>query len=461
MKHYCTYFDSHYLTRGLALHQSLATHAGDFVLVVLCMDEGTTTALRGKVLPHVRLLPVTELTAKYPDLAAARADRTKLEFYFTCTSWLMQHLLPQIPAGELLTYLDADLYFFGSPQTVYDEIGAASVAITPHRFPSALAHLERYGRFNVGWVSFRHDNTGLACAADWAAKCAAWCFNRLEPDRFADQKYLDAWENKFPGTVSLSHPGVNVAPWNIRDCPISAGASGPRINGQPLIFYHFHALLHLGRQLYDPSLHQYDALLTSELRELVYRPYLRQLLGGEKIPATDVPDLLPPAKPADPRSGLAVQHLLERLQASELDRAQRLLAIDMITDDRDLARADLERTITFYQAELAQRDAHLQEMQKDGADRLAALEEYGVTTKRMEAHILAIEKDREERLASINNYQEKLKQAYADHAHNVAYIEKLHAEIVAHVKISAEHNAIIVQLNEQLRVATERRPAGP
>ena len=53
---------------------------------------------------------------------------------------------------------------------------------------------------------------GLACAADWADKCAAWCFNQLEPDRYADQKYLDAWTGQFPGTVSLMHPGINAAP---------------------------------------------------------------------------------------------------------------------------------------------------------------------------------------------------------------------------------------------------------
>jgi hypothetical protein len=432
MRHYCTYFDGHYLTRGLALHQSLVRHAGEFELFILCMDESVEAQLRNKALPHVRLLPLAELVANCPVLTAARADRSKLEFYFTCTSWLMRHLLPQVPAGELLTYLDADLYFFASPQSVYEEIGAASVAITPHRFPASLAHLERYGRYNVGWVSLRHDATGQACAADWADRCAAWCFNRLEDDRYADQKYLDTWAERFPGTVSLKHPGVNAAPWNVKDAAFADSPSGPTVNGRPLIFYHFHALTHLGRQLHDPSLHKYDAVMTPGLREHVYLTYLRQLLTHEAAPGPDQPDVLPPIRIDDPRAGLAVPHLLARLQASELDRAQRLSSIEeniaatkqtiaylkIVEQDRDQARADQAQTV---------------------------------------AYLRTVEQDSAERLASIQFHQEKLKQAYADHAHNVAYIERLHTEIAAHVKVAEEHGRIIADLNDKLRAALERR----
>ncbi len=449
MRHYCTYFDGNYLTRGLALHQSLVRHAGNFELTVLCMDEAVETALRQKALPCVHLLPLAKLVAQYPALGAARGDRTHLEFYFTCTSWLMQHLLPSVPAGEFLTYLDADLYFFGSPQVIYDEIGAASVAITPHRFPASLAHLERYGKFNVGWVSLRHDATGLACAADWADRCAEWCFNRLEADRYADQKYLDAWKDRFPGTISLQHPGVNAAPWNVKDCTFAAGPSGPTVNGRPLVFYHYHALLHLGRQLYDPGLHRYDAVMPPGLREHIYLPYLRRLLAHEAVPATDEPEVLPPIRADDSRSSLALPHLLERLQASELDRAQRLSAIEETL-------AAIQQTAAYVQVVEKDRDLTRRDLRTMEKDRNRAQAELDQTV----TYLRTVELDRTERLASIHFHQEKLKEAYADHAHNVAYIEKLHAEIAAHVKIAAEHNAIIAQLNEQLRVATERRPAG-
>ena len=441
MTHYCTYFDGHYLTRGLALHDSLMRHGGEFELIVLCMDEAAASGLHQRALPCVRLLPLAELVAQYPALAAARGNRTNLEFYFTCTAWFMQHLLPSIPAGELLTYLDADLYFFASPQAVYDEIGAASVAITPHRFPASLSHLKYYGRFNVGWVSFRHDPTGLACAADWADKCAAWCFNRLEPERYADQKYLDAWEERFPGTVSLQHPGVNAAPWNVKDCTFAAGPAGPTVNGRPLVFYHFHALVHLGRQLYDPGLHRYDAVMSVGLREQVYLPYLRQLVSYESPAPGDQPELLPPVRLDDPRCGLAVPHLLARIQASELDSAERLASIQRYEAKLKQAYADHAHNVDYLKQVQEDNVDYLKQVQEDNADCLKQVQE-----------------DSAERLATIQRYEAKLKQAYADHAHNVAYIERLHAEIAAHVKVAEEHGRIIAALSVQLNATEKSRP---
>ncbi|MSU45586.1 MAG: glycosyltransferase [Lacunisphaera sp.] len=432
MRYFCTTFDTNHLTRGLALHQSLLAHAGDFELVVLCLDAAVETALRQKKLAQVRLLPVAELTGLHPALAAAGTDRTEPEFQLTCKPWLLQHLLPQIPAGELLTYLDAGLYFFGSPQPLYDEIGAASVAITPFRHPTSLIHLERYGKFNPGWVTFRHDATGRACAADWAGKCAAWCFKLLEIDRYAEQKYLDAWSTQFPGTVSLAHPGANVAPWNIKGCTITTGKQGARINKRPLISYHFHGLIHLGRQLYDPGLQVYEVAPSPALREHVYLPYLRQL-GSLKAAAGDEPDIIPPDRPDDPRSGLATTHLLENLRTTAALRGKQMLATD-------LTRVAALKAIKESRAEAA-------EARKSTRRTLGHLHE---VEKERDDYLKEVEKDSADRLKSIIIYQEKLKEAYSDLDRNVAYLKTLEAEIQKHVAIGTERDARIAALSGQL-----------
>jgi len=447
MRYFCTSIDSSSLPHGLALHQSLVDHAGPFELLVLCLDREVEAALAEKALADVRLLSVAELTAAHPRLAAARSDRTEAEFHLTCTPWLMHHLLPQVPAGALLTRLDARVFFFASPEPALEEIGAAPVAITPYRYPSSLRHLERFGRFTTGWVSLRHDATGQACAADWSAKCAAWCFNLLESDRYADQKYLDTWNAQFPGTVSLSHPGVNAAPWNIKDLAVTTGKTGLRLGKRPLVSYHYHALVHLGRQLYDTGLHAYDATLTPGLRDLVYLPYLRQLHAGDPA-AAETPELVPPVRADDPRNALAVAHLLGGLRAAERDRAGSLLALDKTRESARQAIEESRETAREAREATLRTTAYLHEVETDRTLIDADL-------KKAARYLQEVEKDRAEQLKSIHFYQDKIKTANSDLDRNVAYLKTLEAEIQAHVKVAAERDALIAGLNEQLQATRQ------
>jgi hypothetical protein len=275
----------------------------------------------------------------------------------------------------------------------------------------------------------------------------------------------------------LEQPGVNAAPWNIKDRVITAGPAGPQIGGQPLIFYHFHALVPLGRELFDPSLHRYDAILTAGLRDLVYRPYLQHLRTD--VAGGDPPELIPPARPDDPRSGLAVSHLLALLQASELDRSTRLESLEenrvdflkSLEENRldfqkalQEAHAATEKTIGYLHQVEADRDAAhaataktIDYLKLVEADRDRARVEQQQTVD----YLHQVEKDSADRLASIHFYQDKLKTAYADLERNVAYLKTLEAEIAGHVKVSADKDAIIAKLNKDLCAAKGAQPPSP
>ncbi|MDP2136960.1 MAG: glycosyltransferase [Candidatus Didemnitutus sp.] len=434
MRYFCTSFDSQSLSRGLALYHSLKTHAGGFVLTVLCLDDQVKAELSAQKLPQIELLPIADLVQKHPSLAAARADRTNDEFTLTCKSWLILHRLQELSDSHLLTFVDADLFFYSSLQPIFDEIGAASIAITPQRFSPSLAHLERYGKFNPAWVSLRHDSTGLTCAADWAARCARWCFNLVESDRFAEKKYLDAWSFRYPGTIIISHPGAQVAPWNVQDCEIIAGKQGLLINQSPLISFHFQGLVHVENQLYDPGLLKYGIRLTPELRELVYRPYL-DLLNAKTDPVAETPDVLPPDRQDDPRVAHALVHLLEQFRAATIEQAASRAA-------HERNQADSRRIIDEARADKAHTLAYVRQIKEDCAKAVVDLRK--------------MDKDRGERLKSIHFLQEKLKTSYDDLARNVAYLKTLEAEIQAHIKVAAERDVQIASLRNQLDAVQEK-----
>ncbi len=275
--YFCTYFDKYYLPRGVALYNSLRRHCTDFRLWVLCMDAESYATLSTMALTDVVLIRLEDFERGDTELRQAKSTRNLIEYYFTCTPSLPLYILRHAPEVDLITYLDADLYFFSDPAPIYEEMNGKSIAIIPHRFPESMKHLDKSGTYNVGWLSFRRDEEGLACLRWWRERCNEWCYDQIEPDRFADQKYLDQWPRLFTSLSVIQCKGANLAPWNVANYELRDEAGRIVVDGQPLIFFHFHGLKVLFAGVYDSGLTLYKVRLKKVLRQRVYRTYLEEL----------------------------------------------------------------------------------------------------------------------------------------------------------------------------------------
>jgi len=281
MMHFCTYCDCAYVARLLCLHESLVAQGEPFRLTVLCFDAETAGVIEQLARPDLEALRLADLLQAEPDYAAVRGRRTPVEFYFTATPVLVRHCLQRDPAATRMTYLDADLFFFGPASAVLAEQGIASVGIVPHRFPPRLAERVRYGTYNVAWVSVRRDHDGLACLEWWRERCLEWCHDHIDQGRFADQGYLDEFPKRFGGVRVLDHPGINAAPWNVGEVRVSAQNGHVCVDGRRLLFYHFQGIREVAPAWFEPGLRAYGTDLSAALRELVYRPYLRKLSAAQ------------------------------------------------------------------------------------------------------------------------------------------------------------------------------------
>lgn len=275
---YCTYFDHRYLTRGLAMFASLRRHDQGATLWVLCLSEKCQAILEALALPGLVIVPLAELERADPELAACRTGRSPIEYYFTCSPCFPRFVLAHDPEVQLVTYLDSDLYFYSSPEPIVRELGKDSVALTPHRFTTRSRRSHgRFGEYNVGWLSFRRSPAGNACLAWWRERCIEWCYDRVEGDRYADQKYLEQFAGRFAEVHALQHPGANLAPWNVAGCRVALRDGEVIVDDQPLIFFHFQGLKRLDDGSYDSNLTGYGARMTAPLLEGVFRPYVNEL----------------------------------------------------------------------------------------------------------------------------------------------------------------------------------------
>jgi len=280
MIHLATLFDSHYLDRGVAFISSLQHHLKSYRLYVLACDDLTAAWFQNNPAENVIVMPLFHLNVE--GLKEAHEGRTHTEFMWTLASVWSNVCLSGLGAPHI-TYVDADCFLFGDLAPLYQEIGGASVAITPHRFPPALKHKAINGTFNVGVVYFKNDPVGRECAKTWSDQCIEWCYYRNEDGKFGDQMYLDTWPQDY-GAHIIQHLGVNLAPWNQEQYIYTVAGSKMFVNTDQVLIYHFHRFLQSQWATYqlNPIVHEY-----------LYTPYAELLQAiGEKIHAAGAGDNL-------------------------------------------------------------------------------------------------------------------------------------------------------------------------
>ncbi|BCA54777.1 hypothetical protein W02_19170 [Nitrospira sp. KM1] len=292
-RYYCTYFDRNYLVRGLALIDSLrVSESKDWVIFVVCMDEMTHLVLRRLGLANVQPIPLHDIESRDRPLLGVKPTRSLVEYYWTLTPTVILRIMERHRQVDVLTYLDADLFFFSSPQPLFDELGQTSILIHEHRFSPRQKDLATHnGRFNVGLLMFRRDENGLNALRWWRARCIEWCFTRYEQGKMGDQLYLNDWPQRFRGVTILRHVGGGVGPWNHDRYVIASSDNGSTlVDGQSLIFYHFHSFKLVAADAAIPVSHAHYPLTYGSLRHC-FVPYAEALAAGHHTLHTAVPDV--------------------------------------------------------------------------------------------------------------------------------------------------------------------------
>ena len=277
---YINYFDQRYLARSLVMLRSLRRHDPQATIRPLCLDPLTYDVVAGLRDPKIIPIRHEDVLAFEPRLNAC-AGRPRGAFYATHKPVLPRYVMARWPETTRVTHVDADTHFRGSPAPIFAEAPEASILLSPHRYPTDRDWSAYYGRFNAGLISWRNDDTSKACLADYLEQCLA----RVEPNEqdgaFMNQGYLTAWPQRYRDVHVLTHPGANLAPWNVRCHALRNrrldGMDVVTVDEASLIFFHF------SRVFRDPDgcwrtdfLEFGEANLAVALLK-IYQPYFREV----------------------------------------------------------------------------------------------------------------------------------------------------------------------------------------
>ena len=264
---YCTLCDSRYLPQALAMHGSLTAHDPGAHLHLLCMDDAAFDTLTALAAPSLTPLRLADIESRYSaELAGVAATRSHGEYCWTLTPWLIRWAL-ELTDAERVTYVDADCFFYSSPQRILERFTAsgAHALLTPHAYGPEHRHLEAAGEFCVQFVSVRATERGDEILGRWAGQCAEWCYDRYEDGKFGDQKYLDEWPGRYGTDVyALDDPSLTLAPWNVEHQRAVAPDAPP-------CMYHFHTFRWLTPHRVQLC---FAYQLSPDTYRRLYRPYV-------------------------------------------------------------------------------------------------------------------------------------------------------------------------------------------
>ncbi len=301
MINFCTLFDSNYLSRGLALYYSLEQHCPVFKLYIFAFDDRAYKILTAMNLQHAVIISLREFEDE--KLLAVKPTRNRAEYCWTSTSSTILYVLDHYQV-ESCTYLDADLFFYSSPEPIFTEMGEQSILLTEHRYSPQYNKEVKSGKYCVQFVTIKNDERGRQALEWWRDRCLEWCYAYYEDGKFGDQLYLDDWTERFSGTHVLQHLGGGLASWNVQQYEFNqqnGTFTGKHITtGEtfPVIFYHFHYLrfytngkVELGRRV-----------LTQQVFDIFYKPYIRRLRELDQVIRKYDPELIPGGASPEPVS---------------------------------------------------------------------------------------------------------------------------------------------------------------
>jgi hypothetical protein len=254
MKNFCTLADNNFYDKVAALNDSLYNFSKNYKLHLLCLDDQIYEKCKDK--DNFVCYRIEDLLEQDPSLRKSKEnnpsreafivskgnleDAKKIQFAWLLAPYFSWWCLENLEVEDIL-YIDADIYFYSSHETLYEHLNQCSIGIVEHR----CSYNPDNGKYNVGIVYFKNDLDGYKCSS-WWKNCLLFTNHQYYEThgKCGDQKYLELFPQLFNNVKVLDDNIGHLAPWNFLHHQYSENQIVWNGKKQNLLYCHFSNFKH-------------------------------------------------------------------------------------------------------------------------------------------------------------------------------------------------------------------------
>lgn len=145
---------------------------------------------------------------------------------------------------DRVIFLDPDIKVYSNLEIVLEMLERDHFLLTPHLLSldynySENLNLQKFGFYNLGFFAFKRSTESIEILRWWWEQNKNYCFIETHMGAFDDQAWMSLAFHYFPAIKQVTHFGMNVGWWNFKERKIEIDSPEIKVNGLPLIFFHF------------------------------------------------------------------------------------------------------------------------------------------------------------------------------------------------------------------------------
>jgi hypothetical protein len=238
-----TLCSNNYLAQAITLGQSLLIHNPDYTFKIGLVDRKDISIDYNSI--PFEIVEVENIGIDEWDKMILRYNIQELNT--AVKPFFFNYFINLADTYENIIYLDPDILVYSPFSELESELESNDIVVTPHitvpinddKLPGENDFLNT-GIYNLGFMAIKISPDSKNMISWWASRLKNKGYNDVKNGMFTDQLWINFVPVFFERVKLFTHPGYNMAYWNLQERAISFKEKCYFVNDyHSLVFFHF------------------------------------------------------------------------------------------------------------------------------------------------------------------------------------------------------------------------------